>query len=219
MHMHLEVLMPPTDNVEEALAKIMAPFDEGGSDEEGNPNTHGFWDWYQIGGRWGGAKIEARLGRDRLDAFHKALTERNVTVSGLQWGKQTLQPASQIEMVDALWSDMFPDSGLSVCPMFDHAPKVIDGDICRLSDVPEGLTAERVIIAGPSWNDDGSFSAYYMISDDIWNGVMHVKTQWDGKLRTALEAHSEKIKGYQDEYREKRTPKDDWLVVTVDYHS
>ena len=58
-----------------------------------------------------------------------------------------------------------------------------------------------------------------MISDDIWNGVMHVKTQWDGKLKTALDAHSEKIKRYRDEYREKRTPKDDWLVVTVDYHS
>lgn len=218
MHMHLEVLMPPTDNVEEALAKIMAPFDENGSDE-GSANTHSFWDWYRIGGRWGGAKIKAKLGKERLGAFHDALKERQVTVSGLQWGKQTLQPASQIEMVDALWREMFPDSGLTVCPLFDHAPKVIDGDICRLSELPEGMTAGRFIIACPSWNDDGTFSADYMISDDIWNGVMHVKTQWDGELKTALNAFSKKIEGYKDDYREKRTPKDDWLVVTVDYHS
>ena len=219
MHMHLEVLMPPTDNVEEALAKIMAPFDESGTDEDGNPNRHSFWDWYQIGGRWGGAKIKAKLGKERLDAFNKALNERKVTVSGLQCGKQTLQPASQIEMVDALWRDMFPDSGLSVCPLFDHAPKVIDGDICKLSEVPEGLTAQRVIIAGPSWDDDKIFSAKYMISEDIWNGVMHVKTQWDCQFKTALDTHAENVKGHRDDYREKHTPKDDWLVVTVDYHS
>jgi hypothetical protein len=219
MHMHLEVLMPPTDNVESALAKIMAPFDEGGTDEGGNPNQHGFWDWYQIGGRWGGAKIEANLGKERLADFNKALIERKVTVSGLQFGKQTLQPASQVGMVDALWREMFPDSGLSVCPLFDHAPKVIDGDICKLSEVPDGLTAERVIIAGPSWKDDGTFSAEYMISEDIWNGVMHVKTQWDGQFKTAIDAFAENIKSYRDDYREKRTPKDDWLVVTVDYHS
>lgn len=219
MHMHLEVLMPPTDNVEGALAKIMAPFNENGADEEGNTNTHGFWDWYRIGGRWGGKKIEAKIGKDRLDAFYRALAERKVTVSGLQFGKQTLRPASQIEAVDALWREMFPDSGLSVCPVFDHAPVVVDGDICKLSEVPEGLTAERVIIAGPSWNDKDTFSADYMISEDIWNGVMRVKTQWDGQFKTALDAFSKKIEGYKEDYREKHTPKDDWVVVTVDYHS
>jgi hypothetical protein len=219
MHMHLEVVMPPTDNVEKSLSEIMAPFDEGGIDEDGNPNQHTFWDWYQIGGRWGGAKIEAKLGKDRLAAFNKELIERKVTVSGLQFGKQTLQPASQIEMVDALWREMFPDSGINGCPLFDHAPKEVAGDICQLSEVPDGLTAERVIIAGPGWKDDGTFRAEYMISDDIWNGVMHVKTQWDGHFKTALDAYPEKIKGYRDDYREKHTPKDDWIVVTVDYHS
>lgn len=219
MHMHLEVLMPPTDNIEEALEKIMQPFDESGSDEDGNQNQHTFWDWYQVGGRWAGAKMEAKLGKDRLASFNKALTEREVTVSGIQFGKQTLQPASQIEMVDALWREMFPDSNLTVCPLFDHAPKVIEGDVCQLSEVPDGLTAERIIIAGPEFNDGTKFRAEYMISDEIWNGVMHVKTQWDGQFKTAINAFKEKIKGYRDDYREKRIPKDDWIVVTVDYHS
>src|SRR6185312_2392586 len=103
MHYQLEIIMPPVADVKTAVAQILEPFDEQGEDEDGNPNAHGFWDWYVIGGRWAGAKLEAMFGPERLKAFRAELAERNVTISGVRFGKQELQPADQIPMVDALW--------------------------------------------------------------------------------------------------------------------
>lgn len=219
MHYHLEIIMPPVDDVEKAIAQIMKPFDEQGEDEDGNTNDHAFWDWYQIGGRWSGVKLESFLGKERLDLFHQELSNRKVTVSGFQCGKQTLSPESQIPMVDALWREMFPDSGITVCPLFDHSPKILTSDICTILDLPPELSASRVIVAEPSWRDDGSLQAEYMISDSIWNGVMHVKTQWDGKVKSAIDEAKEKASRYREEFQAKRMPQDDWLVVTVNYHS
>lgn len=54
MHFHLEVIMPPTTNVEGALEKIMAQFDENNEDA-----SHAFWDWYVIGGRFFWRKANA----------------------------------------------------------------------------------------------------------------------------------------------------------------
>lgn len=219
MHYHMEIIMPPTNDVDAAIAQIMEPFNECGEDEDGNRNSHTFWDWYVIGGRWSGHKDEAKFDKARLDAFHAELKERKVTVSGIQCGKQDLQPESQIPMVDALWREMFPESGLDVCPLFGHSPRTLPSDICTLADMPEGLTAITGIIAGPGHSDDGKMQAHYLIQDCVWNGVMHVDTKWDGKVKTMLDDHVEKCKNYREEWKAKVTPQPDWLVVTVDYHS
>lgn len=224
MHHHLEIIMPPTASVEAAVAQIMSPFDESGSDEDGNPNRHTFWDWYVIGGRWSGAKLECSLDPEKKDAFFAELTNRKVTVSGVQAGKQKLVPESQIIMVDALWNEFFPDAPVKVCPFFDHFNdqyKNSDGfpDIMRLADVPKELTACHVIIAGPSWRDDGMLEARHMLQTEVWNGVTHVDAKWDGKVFAAIEEHRERLRNAKPEYAEKHLPNDDWLVVTVDYHS
>src|SRR5262245_27782076 len=109
MHYHLEVILPPVDNVEQAIGQILEPFDENGKDEDGHRNSHAFWDWYVVGGRWAGAKLQAMLDPKKLEEFNAELTKRKVTVSGIQAGKQELSPASQIPMVDALWNEFFPD--------------------------------------------------------------------------------------------------------------
>lgn len=217
MHEHLEIVMPPTDDIEAVVAQIMEPFNEQGTDEDGRPNTHGFWDYYRIGGRFSGSKIEARLGRDALDRFRATLLEREATVSSVQFGKQSLMPASQIPVVDALWRDAFPNGG-AVCPLFDHSGDRMDGDVCVLGDLPDGLTAARVIVAGPRWDNKG-LAASTMVQSSCWNGVTWLDTQWDGTVATAIEVHLAKIAGAQDGYRLERTPTSDWLVVTVDYHS
>jgi hypothetical protein len=217
MHYHLEIIIPRTDDVESAVANILAPFDENGTDDEDGYRKHSFWDWYVIGGRWAGAKLEAKLGD--MAPFYDELKKRNVTVAGLQCGKQTLQPASQIPLVDAMWREMFPESGLDVCPLFDHSPSVIVGDICTLKEMPERLSASRVIIAGPSYDDPDKFKAVHMIEGSVWNGVSHVDTTWDGNVLNAVNAWRERIAGYADEYQSKNTPTDEWITVTVDYHS
>ncbi len=215
MHYHLEIIMPPTDDVEGAVKMIMEPFDENGSEDEDHDTKHAFWDWYVIGGRWAGAKMLDKFGREKLSDFHKMLSEKKITVSGVQAGKPTLQPAEQIATVDAMWREAFPDSGFDVCPLFDHYKDDV-GDVMKLGELPATLCS-HVIIAGPGYSCP--IEAHYMVSDAIWNGVTHVATAWNGTIEAALAEWDKKLDSYREEWRITHTPSPDWLVVTVDYHS
>lgn len=217
MHYHLEIVIPPTDDVESAVAKLLGPFDENYRDEDGDRNKHAFWDFYRIGGRWAGTKIQARFPEDRMEAFYAELKERKVTVSGIQAGKQELSPASQIPMVDEVWRKHFPEGG-AVCPLFAHYQNRYENsrgepDICRLKDLPPALTAYHVMIG----SDEGR--TVFMIQESQWNGVTHVDAKWDGKVLSAIALWRDRLANYNPDYAAKVTPKDDWLCVTVDYHS
>jgi len=147
-----------------------------------------------------------------------------VTVSGFTCGKEEISPASQIPAVDAAWRDMFPESDFDKCPMFKHSNDQykgkgeIIGDICKFSEVPRNHKCCMVIIAGPTY-DGKSIEAKRMLQEDFWNGVNHVKTTWDCTLGSAIDEYADEIKGYKPDHKEKHIIKDDWLVVTVDYHS
>ena len=210
MHYHLEIVMPPTADVEAAIEQIMRPFDEN-NEESYRP----FWDWFQIGGRYSGSKLEACVPKQRMDAFHEELKARKVTVSGLQWGKQELQPASQIPPVDKLWREMCPGAG-DVCPMFQHSGKFMSMDKCTVAQLPDGLTAHHLIIAALDY-EEKEMQATHMLIKEIYNGVTHQKTDFDGNVLKAINGLD--FSHYKAEYAAKITPKPDWLVVTVDYHS
>jgi hypothetical protein len=233
MHYLLEVVMPPVDeeDLEEAIESILSPFKEDGVDEDGYPNEHAFWDWWVIGGRWAGAKQEHLLGADNIQKFREELASRNVTVSGLQCGKPEISPAEQIPMVDALWHEWFPDSQLEHCPLFAHSNdqyrQYLPGDVMPLSMLPEDYTASKVIVAEPQrdWGQDGNpiivnrFNASTMVEKEYWNGVSLIESTWSGRVSEAIETRRKKIAGCRDDYRESVEPNDNWLVVTVDYHS
>ncbi|MBU2051258.1 MAG: hypothetical protein KKH61_20115 [Gammaproteobacteria bacterium] len=51
MHHHCEVWIPTNQNVEGQVEEVMEPY------YEGNNPVEGFWDWYQIGGRWKGVHV------------------------------------------------------------------------------------------------------------------------------------------------------------------
>lgn len=224
MHYMLEIIMPPTDKIEEAVTEIMAPFNESLPQEDYNRNSHPFWDFWVIGGRFAGSKITNTLPQDKLEEFHQKLTEMKVTVSGLQVGKPTLSPASQIPMVDNLWKEFFPESKFKNCPLFAHANKQYDsstrlvGDVMTLEEVPASYNCHHCIIAGPNYDETG-LQAQFMIETSMWNGVNHVDTKWDGTIGSALKLYAEKLKHRTNEWKAKTTPQKDWLVVTVDYHS
>lgn len=211
MHYHLEIIMPPTDDVKAVVAQIMAPFDENGEDQK-----HTFWDWYVIGGRWSGHKMLSRFPQDRINAFYASLNERKVTVSSLQAGKPTLQPPEQAAMVDQMWREAFPEFPGKQCPLFDHYTGD-HGNVCCINEMPTDLECDRVIIAVRL--DDGSIRAEYMVSGKIWNGVNYVKTTWDETVFGAMKENAGRLVGYGEAYRNRVTPAPDWLVVTVDYHS
>jgi hypothetical protein len=212
MHYHLEIVMPPTDDVSARVAGILTPFCECGTDENGEANTHTFWDWYEIGGRWSGEKVLSAVDPDQLKEFWARLIDMKFTVSAVVCGKEELSPPSQISAVDALWCSMFPHSPVKVCPLFHHFGKAITLDTCRLDQVNVGLSAERVIIADQS-------RAKHMFQTSVWNGVCSVDSTWNGNVCEAVASYREKLKEYSKPWRVEHTPMDNWLAVTVDYHS
>lgn len=220
MHSHCEIIVPSNADIEAAVSSIMGPFYEGDED-----STNGFWDFYSIGGRWSGAKLMAQYDDAKIDEFRKWCSEEGITVSRVQFGKQELSPASQIPKVDAKWNEMFPppDGKPIPCPIFKHSGERLPGDVLPLGDVGN-VQCERVIFAGPSWDRDskahaGPLEATFMLVRSDWNGVNHMPVAWDGTIESARRAFVDKLRNYKDEYREQITPRDDWLAVTIDYHS
>ena len=210
--------MPQVENIEETVKTILHQFDE--NNEE---SYNAFWDWWVIGGRWAGTKLTDSLDSEKLEQFYDELKAQKVTCSGLQCGKQEISPADQIPLVDATFIKYFPEYKNRACPLFNHANDqytndCLYGDVLRIKDLPESTTCSRLIIAGIDY-DDKDLEAKYMLSGDIWNGVNHEKTAWDGKVDTGLKMYAESIKNCREEYQQKHTVTDDWLSVTVDYHS
>lgn len=218
MHLHLEIIMPPTDDVSGAVDKILKPFDENLSKRSKLYNGHPFFDYYEIGGRWTGEHARCAIDPDRMTAFIAELNKRGVTVSGLQFGKQELSPASQIEAVDALWREWFP--GVSdQCLIFKHAKS--PADVCRVDQIHQNLSADRVIIAADKtglW-DGARLEAGTMLQTQFWNGVQWSDTAFSGKVLDAINHHAEKTKNYSEDYKARATVMPDWLCVTVDYHT
>ena len=224
MHHHLEIIMPPTNDIEAAVKQIMQPFDEGFSDEEGHSYDHAFWDWYVIGGRYSNQKLECAFDPEKKKAFDAELEKLKVTVSRFRAGKPELSPARQIPIVDALWNKYFPDSPAKVCPFFMHLNDQYKNntgfpDVMQLKDTPSSLTANQVIIANLCWGDEPKLRAAYMTQESFWNGVSWVKAAWNGNVLAAIDEYMENPNHLESEELTKRTPQADWLAVTVDYHS
>lgn len=213
MHYHLEIIMPPTENVKETIEEILAPFDENSEDQEVR-SSHAFWDWWVIGGRYSGQHIVGRYDSDKMDSFYADLKKHKVTVSGFVFGKEELSPASQIPLVDDLWQTHFDDNG--PCPLFKHYnDQYADnyGDICQVQNMPEYLSCGRIIITG------ADFKPEFMIQTEFWNGVTWMDTNWDGSVKSAVEMYSKKQETMNKEWAKKNSIQPNWLLVTVDYHS
>lgn len=244
MHYQLEIIMPPMDEskVEGFIGEVMEPWGQEYSDKDGDDNPHAFFDWYQLGGRWSGNKMLAVYGADRIKEFWDWCATQKLTVSNFTAGKQELQPKSQEASVDAKWNEMFPPSdGVAIkCPLFKHGGEGLGvGDIMRLKDVSMETKCARVMLLSPSAvpekavrTADGEivdYSEYWtgptcvrpqeMMVQSMWNGVSWQETCWDGTIGQALDLFAKKMEGRRKEYAESATPKDDWLVVTVDYHN
>lgn len=226
MHYTLEVIMPPTKNIQKTLEALLESYaEEALPDEDGYLNPHSFYDWWVIGGRFSGAKLNAQYDPDKLKAFYKKLSEKKVTVSGFVAGKEKLQPDSQIPMVDALWKEYFPDYPDKHCPLFSHSndqyssDNPLTGDIMKVKDVPERYTCSRVIIAAPGRVDSKTLEVKFMLEDSVWNGTNFQPTRWDNKVSTALKEYKEFTAYHNKEYQELVSVQDDWICVTVDYHS
>lgn len=221
MHYKAEIVIPNVDDVKETISKVLAPFDEGSDDEDAS--SYRFWDFWVIGGRFAGDKLQTRLDKTKIDQFYKELESMKIMCSGITAGKQEIATKEQRLEVDSLWQNMFPESGISVCPFFKHSNNQYDsssllpGDICTYSDVPKQLTAEVVIFAADPYGH--GIEAVHMVKKNYWNGVNYQDSDWDGLFIHAVGDFEMKAARYSKEYQEKTLLRDDHLVVTVDYHS
>lgn len=217
-HYIAEILLPPDVPVEAGVAQVMTGFCE--ETEEGKVRQADWWDFYKIGGRFSGHKLECRLDPQRLQAFREELAARQVTVHALTCGKPQLAPASQGARVDALWREWFPGQGES-CPLFAHSRDqyrsrgYYEDDVCLVRDIHERLTCSRLIVAGPHWKEKDQVEACWMRVTSFWNGVEWQETDFDGSVRAGLEA----IQQDAQQYPGRAMFADDWQVVTVDYHN
>ena len=229
MHYHLEIIMPPTpgDQIEKRVSEVLEEFDETFQSEDyGGYNPNAFWDFWVIGGRYTMSHLTSPLDPDKLSEFDRRMHAAHITISGVQFGKQEISPASQIPTVDAIWKEIFPDFPGDHCPLFKHGSpsdqythNTRAPDVLTIAGLPEGATAFRVMIASPHDYESGEYRPDYMCSQDVWNGVVYEPTAFDGVIQNAIDAHHKDIQRFTDGARERMTVRPDWLAVTVDYHS
>lgn len=219
MHNLLEIIIPnKTEDIKTAVSQVMEPFDENGEEP-----TVAFWDFYSIGGRFAGQKLIHTFDKVKLDKFYNLLEENKITVSGFQCGKQEISPSSQIPLVDELWNSLFTENDNRPCPIFKHSNDqydnygIICGDIMPVKECLDFKCGHIIIAAKQEYN--GKYGAEYMLQDCIWNGVIHQDTNWNGEIGSCVESFTERIKTYRDEYKAKFSDIQNWLSVTVDYHS
>lgn len=218
MHYKIEVVIPPTNNVEESVKQVMDSF----LDDDGDGTPHCDWyDWYVIGGRWSGDKLMARCDEEKLKGFNDMLNEEKFTVGSFVCGKEELNPASQIPVVDTLWREWFP--GVSdMCPLFQHywdqySEGLSSADVCKVSEIPDRLTCNRLIIAEVKhWGDDAGkvLVKDRMLCKEFWNGVEWQDTTFKGNVKEGMRIIAEGKHGEPD-----LTDRSEWLVVTVDIHN
>lgn len=227
MHYHCEIIIPPGHDIVKAVKTVMAPFSENLDRDDEDASGKPFWDFYIIGGRFAGRKAERALDPAKLAEFKKWMNGEEIKVKGLVCGKEEISTEEMTAKVDAKWREMFPGGGPK-CTLFRHSndqyakEEWLPGDVMPLAELPADLTASRVIVAAPSrdgkaWT--GDLTAKFMQQEDFWNGVTLVDAAWDRKVQSAIDAHKSQLERGSDDYRKCASPTDEWLAVTVDYHS
>jgi hypothetical protein len=89
--------------------------------------------------------------------------------------------------------------------------------VTTVADLTKDDTAFRVLVVGK--NSFCDLSGVYMVVQEAFNGLSYNKTDWDCTVLSAIDKAKERISYYLEGVRDSYTPKDDWLVVKIDYHS
>lgn len=188
MHYHAEIWVPTLENLDQQIEDLMEPHRE-------NDQGSGFWDWYQIGGRWTGS-------HDNYDPTNdRANYEKCFLCNGTGFRDDALGQKAR---------EKSPSYTCNACGTFDGATKKwgygIFGPGLALKFQSHWVRREAEAVPVESITD--SLSCYVLIIGErvfmqkIWDGQNYVPTGFDGNVKSFLEKH--KIQsGY---------------LVTVDYH-
>lgn len=140
MHYHCEVWIPNNQNVEEEVRDAMDPYYVG---NEGR----GFWDWYQIGGRWKGTHIP---GYNPEEDPEHMLTCRYCEGTGLRddmghWeGRKKIFNDKRAEEMNGC--NVCHGNGVEITWPTEWGPH--PQDIIPISKAPDDLTCATLILPG-----------------------------------------------------------------------
>ena len=205
MHYHVELIMPPSPlvQIQERVGELLSPLSQSVAHRAGTLEY--LYDWYQIGGRFAGAKMSLRLDPERLHKFRQELYGEAFTndTRDLLIGQKQFWGARDLPKVDALWRKWFPEEEVDACPLFDHYPAG-DQDICRVDRIPDNLTAHAVVVG----NED---KVVFQLKTENWDSTRceFQDTGFDGSVLNALRQC--RACGVE--------PSKNWLAVTLDCHT
>lgn len=189
MHYHCEVwTKEKPENVELFLENIMKPYEE-------NEDGTGFWDWYQIGGRWTGVKTNYSPEEDpeNYEKCHLCTNGyRNDTVgkdARIRDNTYTCNGCGYYDTENKRWQQSKFKPGWRLKWPTDW--KLFDGDICPVEKIENDLFCHTLIV------NEKVFHTYE------WNGEEFEKTDFDGNVKEQL----------------KKLNITDGYLITVDYHS
>lgn len=236
-HYHLEMILPPVADVEKSVAQILKPFDESEEDEDGY-SKYAFWDWYVIGGRWSADHVLSAISEKRMEAFQADVPK--YTVSGVMtaggYYEKPAGPDNPPDIVDRLvkvWKQHFPEFA-DLCPFWGLTDQYNKqghvADICRVDQLSDAQSCARLMIVTTF---EGELRLEKMLQTDFWNGVSWCESGWDGSVLQVIKAHNEDIRQRRDrikdaperaldwwqKYGQHMIVRDDYLAVTIDYHT
>lgn len=124
MHFHCEVWFPERpENVEAAVTEAMDPFCEEG-------NERGWWDWWQVGGRWTGQ--------------HQPGYDPDKDESKKEKCRLCHGTGKRKDMLVANGCNGCNGTGVSVAWPTQWKP--LESDVCSVENVPEDMTCYRLVV-------------------------------------------------------------------------
>lgn len=187
--MKLEIILPSTTDLLGDIGKILSPFYDGGDNEK----AYVFYDTCGLCA-YRPEKLTFMFGENRVIDFQRALGDIGVHLKDrddlypILDGNLVLPSSFEIPSVQEIWRNHFPEFS-DFCPLF-----LRDGiwslcpDALPLESVPKHFSVARVIIAGKE-DEGASPEPVFMIAQHNYNGVSHIKANWDGTVRGATDIY------------------------------
>jgi hypothetical protein len=206
MHYHAEIFINNLLDIDAEVEKIMAPFDENldieeKEDEDGDKywhNPNGFWDWFQIGGRWSGVHTGYDPSTDK-DNYEKCFICEGTGFRNDRLGveRRSSDPSytcngcgeRKEENGVVTWAHGKFGPGLTL--KFQSNFKRYFGDVINVSDIKDDFYCYTLMVGKECFHKE------------VWNGETFVNTEFDGNVKGKL-LELNITKGY---------------LVTVDYHT
>ena len=218
MHSHTE-LITPLPNQEYSEILHIAEICLGAYSYENN-SIHAFYDWYQVGGRFKYRKLVQNQSEEEIKEFTSAAKDIDNNFSDIT-NIINERDKKQINKLKQIWKKTFPDKDEN-CPFINKLSRKHDETECyvdhfpyltALGETPKNLDLGTILFTTP----DRCISFIFpdqlkLIFDKPIDSVPHT-------IKHALLYYEKVIDRLWPGQKERLTPNDEWIALTIDYHN